>query len=45
MKELSKPIGRETVGGPETPGYVYVLLYIALLVIPVSAFLVILLIG
>ncbi len=43
MNELSKPIGRETVGGPETSTGVYVLLYIALLVIPVSIFLVILL--
>lgn len=45
MNELSKPIGRETAGGPEMSGGVYVLLYIGLLVIPVSAFLVILLTG
>jgi len=41
MKELSKPIGRETVGGPETSTGVYVLLYIALIGIPVLAFLII----
>ena len=45
MNELSKPVGRETVGGPEMSGEVSMLLYIALLAIPVSAFLVILLIG
>lgn len=41
--DLSKPIRRETVGGPKTSTGIYVLLYIALIGIPVLAFLIILL--
>ena len=41
MNELSKPIGRESIGGPETPGDVYLLLCVGLLIISVSIFLVV----
>lgn len=43
MKELSKPIGRETIGGPEISWWTYAVMYIVLIGIPVSIILIVLL--